>query len=328
MDLSGYISDPAVGLTAQDRADFLPAFWTLGLADGKQVGIPALGSMQVLFYNQTWAQAMGFSHPPATSAEFQQQACQAALVNRQDATIENDGTGGWLVSSDEMTMLGWLAAFGATVAPPGGSAYTFNTPAAAAAFTFLKGLVSQNCAWLGLNPLPYGYFASREALFYSGSLEDIPPQLAASTQAGSKDAWTVIPMPGNAGSPAVIMSGQTYNILASSQARQLAAWLFIRWMDAPEQQAQLVRTAGDYPLRASEYSLLSDYFRDHPQWAAALPFSAYAHTPPALASWLQVSGVLEDASAQLFQPETTPDQIPAILAQMDSMAVELEHTAP
>ena len=47
VDLTDYISDPAVGLTSEDRADFLPSFWNLGLADGKQVGLPALGSVQV-----------------------------------------------------------------------------------------------------------------------------------------------------------------------------------------------------------------------------------------------------------------------------------------
>jgi ABC-type glycerol-3-phosphate transport system substrate-binding protein len=292
------------------------------------VGLPALGSVQVLFYNQTWAQALGFSQPPATTEEFRQQACKAALANRQDATVENDGTGGWLVNSDGMTMLEWIAAFGGNIAPTPGDSYTFNTPETTAAFTFLKDLVSRGCAWLGLNPLPYDYFAGRQTLFYSGSLEDIPPQTAASTQAASKDTWTVIPMPGSAGRPAVITYGQTYDILASSRPRQLAAWLFVRWMDAPEQQSQLVRAAGTYPLRTSELSLLSDYFHNNPQWAAALPFTAYAHNPPLLASWIQVGSVLEDASAQLFQPETTPDQIPGILSQMDAMAVELAHEAP
>jgi ABC-type glycerol-3-phosphate transport system substrate-binding protein len=325
VDLTDYISDPVVGLTSQDLADFSPPFWNLGLSDGRQVGLPALGTVQVLFYNQTWAKELGFSQPPATTEEFRQQACKAALANRQDSSIENDGTGGWLVNSNSMTMLEWMAAFGAKIDPASDDSYTFNTPETSAAFTFLKDLVSSNCAWLGLNPQPYDYFASRHALFYSGSLEDILPQEAAST---GSDAWTVIPMPGNAGRPAVTLYGQTYNILASSKARQLAAWLFVRWMDSPNQQAQLVRVTGTYPLRGSELGLLSVYRHDNPQWAAALPFAGYAHNPPVAASWNQVSSVLEDASQQLFQPETTPDQIPAILSQMDAMVVELSHETP
>jgi multiple sugar transport system substrate-binding protein len=328
VDLTGYLSDPAVGLSAQERGDFALPFWNLGLSDGKQVGLPALGSVQVLFYNQTWAKELGFNQPPATTEEFRQQACKAALANRQDGSIENDGTGGWLISSDGMTMLEWLAAFGASIDPAPGQAYTFNTPQAAAAFTFLKDLVSHNCAWLGLDPQPYTYFATRRALFYSGSLEDIPAQEAASAQQASKDAWTVIPMPGSAGQPVVITFGQTYHLVASTPARQLAAWLFLRWMVAPDVQAQLVRVTGAYPLRGAELTLLADYRHDHPQWGAVWPFASFAHIPPVQASWVQVSSVLEDASQQLFQPETTPDQIPAMLAEMDAMALELSRVAP
>ncbi|HJS28949.1 MAG TPA: hypothetical protein VJ768_04980, partial [Anaerolineales bacterium] len=77
-DLDDFVDDPDWGLTAEEQADFYPVFWEQDLAGGKRMGLPAQRSAQVLFYNRSWAEELGFETSPETLEEFQEQACAAA----------------------------------------------------------------------------------------------------------------------------------------------------------------------------------------------------------------------------------------------------------
>ncbi|HNB54065.1 MAG TPA: extracellular solute-binding protein, partial [Anaerolineales bacterium] len=94
-ELNTYINDPVYGLTTDELAAIYPANLASGRqADGTQIGLPIHQSANVIFYNQTWAEELGFSAPPATAAEFKEQACAAAAANSADDNPDNDGTGG------------------------------------------------------------------------------------------------------------------------------------------------------------------------------------------------------------------------------------------
>ncbi len=91
VDLKPYLADPQWGLAADASADIPSAFWAQDNVDGKQLGIPAQRSARVIFYNQTWAQELGFNSPPATADEFRQQACAANASFLKDNDQTNDG---------------------------------------------------------------------------------------------------------------------------------------------------------------------------------------------------------------------------------------------
>ena len=78
--LDELIHDPEWGLSSQEIADIFGYFWNEE-SDGQRWGIPAERNAQVLFYNVSWAQALGFQHPPATEDEFKTQACAAMKAN-------------------------------------------------------------------------------------------------------------------------------------------------------------------------------------------------------------------------------------------------------
>jgi len=60
-DITPYVEDPIVGLTADDLADFYEGVWSNGIgSDGARVGFPHGQSANVLFYNYTWGQELGF----------------------------------------------------------------------------------------------------------------------------------------------------------------------------------------------------------------------------------------------------------------------------
>src|SRR5450759_501821 len=327
--IQDYAGDPTWGLTSKDLTDLQTSQWP-GAAGGSAISAaPALRSLIFFYYNQTWAKSLGFFQPPSTPEEFRQQACKAAKANQYDPDPQRRGTGGWLVTADPISMLGWFQAFGGQIGPDSDGRYTFNTPAIKQAFTFLKGLENQNCAWIGRAATPYDYFVSREALFYLGALNDLPEQRDAMHKVSHPDQWTVFPYPVVEGKPLVVADDINFYLVKSSPARQMAAWLFIRWMESGEQQVRWMQLSNTIPLGQSVQAILGGFLSENPQWATAFDLLPLARPQPARASWALVSGVLGDGAQQILQPGTSLEDIPTILAQVDQTAAELMiRTAP
>ncbi len=325
--LDGYLSHAQWGLSKEQVDDFVPVFWQQDKAGEERLGIPLLRDASVLLYNVTWAKELGFSRAPVTPEEFRQQSCAAALANRSDRTISNDGTGGWIIETRGVTLWSWLRGFGADPSPAGQTAYQFNTPAAGQTFTFLRGLFDENCAWKSRLAEPYEYFANRQALFYSGVLEDTLIQAHTMTRLQKTDEWTVIPYPSLDGEPVVVASGPSLAVLRSTPEEQLAAWLFLRWLIMPAHLAELTEAAGGLPVTQSALLELRAFGARQPQWRVGLNYLEQLQTPPANAGWRNVRSLLEDAGYQALLPSVPPEGIPDVLKLLDEMIQELDAQA-
>ncbi|HSJ87500.1 MAG TPA: extracellular solute-binding protein [Anaerolineales bacterium] len=327
VDLNVYVNDPLYGFSAADILDFPPAIWDEDNVDGKRFGVPAQRTARFLLYNRTWAQELGFLSPPATSVEFEQQACAANKALAADSDPNNNALGGWLIDTNPMTPLSWILAFGGSAQEE--QSYRFLTPANINAFRFVKVLQQKNCAWVSSPDLSvYDRFAMRQALFATASLEELPDQSRAFFTSGSQDEWTVIPFPGDEGR-AFVIYGSSFVMFPSDDVTQLASWLFMRWMLSPERQADWVKSTGLFPLRTSTVSLLADYTTDHLQWAEAVKLLPEGKLPPQLGSWHVVRIMLGDAFGDMFDtirhPDLTDGQVPLILKQMDETVTDLSN---
>jgi multiple sugar transport system substrate-binding protein/sn-glycerol 3-phosphate transport system substrate-binding protein len=331
-DLQIYVEDPEWGLSSQEKEDFYPLFWEGDVVDGRRLGVPVYRSTHLLFYNQTWAKELGYQLAPASAAQFRQQTCAAAQSYLHDDAVENNGTGGWIVSTDPAVTLGWFQAFsGEVLKTPEPSfnqtVYQFNTPSIQDTFIYMRSLYDDGCAWLSQAQVPDLAFASRQGLLAAGSVMDIPHQVESFRSAGSRDQWTVLPFPSPEQTPALDVYGPSYFIFESSAEEQLAAWLFIRWLSSPENSARLVESSGAFPVRSSSTKYLEAYGKRYPQWAAALDLLKYAHGEPAFASWGSVRRSLGDAATQLYRSYFTAEQIPSLLTYLDNFSSEL-HLGP
>jgi ABC-type glycerol-3-phosphate transport system substrate-binding protein len=322
VDLSPYLSDPTWGLGSEVIAGFPAVFLGQDNLGGKQLGVPAQRSARFLFYNQTWAHELGFDSPPTTTDEFRQQACAANASFRADADPQNDGYGGWIVDANWQTIYSWLLAFGGGVVD--GNAYAFRTDPNLAALQFLKGLFDDHCAWLSTEPTPFDSFARRSALFVGGDLAEIPMASESMSRLKNTDEWTLLPFPGKSES-VLVTYGPSYSVLKSTPEKQLAAWLFTRWLLSPENQAQWVKTTGLFPLLNSVLDQVGQYRTSSPQWDAAVGDLPLAQGVPQLASWRKVRYLLEDGTKVIFRTGIPLDQIPSILIEMDSTAKEISN---
>ncbi len=134
-DMNQYIDDATWGLTPEDKADFFPAFLEQGVhpAFGNQrLGFPPNRSMEVMYYNQTWLEELGFDGPPTTPDEFKEMACAAAEAN-------GDGTGGYILRDDASAVAAWTFAFGGNVLNEDGTGYAYNGEATVQAMTLPEG---------------------------------------------------------------------------------------------------------------------------------------------------------------------------------------------
>ena len=317
-DLKPYIANPDYGFSSAEITDIPSAFWKQGRLGNRQLSVPAVRTARFLFYNASFAKRLGFTAPPVSADDFRKQACAANASWKTDKDQTNDGFGGWVLDNPvsdidaPWTAYAWLRALGGEVYT--GEQYNFSTPENQSALAFLARLRSDGCAWLSSAPSNYEALTNHKALFAAGSLQNLKSQRAAF--AGSSDQWTVIAFPG--ATPAIVAYGPDYVVLKSNQARQLAAWLFIRWMLSPENQARWVRGTDLFPMRTSTVALLDNIRNANPQWAAAMDLLPQARTYPQDVTWPKARLVLGDGFFQLFQLNPTANDVAKTLKEMDT----------
>jgi ABC-type glycerol-3-phosphate transport system substrate-binding protein len=322
-DLTPYINDPAYGWTSDEVRDIAPVFWLQDAAGERRLALPYQRSARFLLWNKTWASELGLMAPPAGPEDFSRQACAATQVLLNDAADDNNGLGGWVVDTDAMTAFSWMRAFEGGVLE--GNDYRFMTPNNIQAFTFLRKLQEDGCAWMPAPDVdPLAAFANRHALFVTAGLEQFQSVTRLFAAANNTDDWVPLAFPG-ASHDSLVIYGSSLVMLKSTDAAQLAAWLFMDWLLSPENDARQASTTGFFPLRASALQQLSDYSSSHPRWRAAVELIADGDIQPQLGSWRKVRVMLGDGFTQMFRVSLPSGQVPAVLALMESTSRDLSH---
>jgi multiple sugar transport system substrate-binding protein len=320
IDLTDYVAHPKWGLTTVEVSDIPQVFWEQDQVGEKRLGVPAERSTRLLFYNARWGRELGFESSPENALEFRAQTCAANKQFRSDSILSNDGYGGWIVDSDPQSALSWLLSFGGGAV--NGGSYDFVTDNNSAALTFLKKLFDDSCAWIYTGPDNYAPLAFRTALFTSGDLTELTDQDYAFSIAKNSDDWEVIPYPG-AEEKIILAYGPSFTVMKTTPGKQLAAWLFARWMLKPEVQTQWTKATGMLPLRNSSMKSLTSYAASHPQWAQAAGLLDKAKLEPQVPSWRTVKHVLGDGLYSLFRLNLPTSEVPSVLEEIQATAEDL-----
>lgn len=321
VDLETLMTDATWGLSAEEVDDFYAAFLEQSvnpLFDNQRLGFPPNRSMEVLYYNQTWLEELGFSGPPATPAEFKEMACAGA------ASL-GDGTGGYILRDDASAVAAWTFAFGGDVLTEDGTSYVYNSPATVEAMTFLKDLYDSGCAYFFTEGYPDPQFAARKGIFAQGSTSGIPfyargIATVAEEQGRDPDVWGVAAIPHTTANPVQNIYGGDVMITKTTPEQEVAAWIFVKWFTSPEIQARWSEISGYFPTRATTSEFFSDTLKDNVQFqqgVALLPFSAYE---PQLISYTAV----RDAATKAFNEIMQGADIQATLDALTVFANEQE----
>jgi len=269
VELTPYIESENWGFTEEERADFFP-FVELGdylLQFDGRYGFPPHRSMEVLFYNEDWLHELGYDHPPRTWDEFTEMACAASDPDAD--------TFGYELSIDASTFADMVFNRGGSMVNEDASAYTFGDQPGLEVLTCLHELFDRGCAVLEKEA--YGDqtdFGAGRVLFTFSSTSGLPFYRDVVNE-GAGFNWSISTMPTTLEIPRVNIYGASLSILRSTPERQLAAWLFIRWLTAPEQSARWTRATDYFPVRLSAAEELAEYFAQNPQFEKAFGFLSH-----------------------------------------------------
>jgi multiple sugar transport system substrate-binding protein/sn-glycerol 3-phosphate transport system substrate-binding protein len=279
--------------------------------------------MEVLYYNQTWLEELGFDGPPATPEAFKEMACAAAEAN-------GDGTGGYILRDDASAMAAWTYAFGGNILSEDGLSYVLNSAETVEAMTFLKDLYDSGCAYFFTEGFPNPQFAARKGIFAQGSSSGMPFYAGdiakVAEEAGKEpDVWGVAAIPYTTETPVQNLYGGDVMIVKTTPEQELAAWLFVKWFTSPEIQAKWDVISGYFPTRKATNEFLAGYLAENPQYAQAvemLPFAAYE---PQLISYQMVRDAMTKAYNEIMQGadiQTTLDDLNTFANEQEQMMLE------
>jgi multiple sugar transport system substrate-binding protein/sn-glycerol 3-phosphate transport system substrate-binding protein len=322
IDLSQLTDDSMFGLTSEDTSAIFEGSINGGKApDGTFFAFPISQSANVLYYNSDWAKELGFDNPPSNFAEFKEQSCAAAEANNSDDNPDNDGTGGFVISPNAEVEASFIFASGGDIKNADEGTYDFTNQTVVDVAEFMKDLLDSGCAYQ-TETYPNPEFATRRALFVSSSTAGLPYQLSAfEAEDAIKDAWTMVPFPGKDGGQSVDLYGQYVAITNTNPERELATWIFVKYLTSPEVQAQWIEGSNYYPTRSDTTPLLEDYISNNPIWSTGLSFMQDGKAEPAWPSWYPVRGALRDTFTAILQG--TPEEIPSLLEALDAEAQQL-----
>ncbi len=305
LDLNNYINDPTWGaLDTYRQGSPFEAFAPKPNEALPRYYLPLAYDAGLIYYQTGWAEELGLEGVPLAWEDFVSQMQAGLSANLGDNVWVNNGTGGLLLSKSVLSAQSWYAAFGGTYSLEN-QVLELQDSALDSSFRALKQAFSDDTSWVGLEPIPYQYFADKYALAYEGSLGELNQQAQYLPEKTAGINWETIPYPTADGKGSIALESISVAINSADTESALAAWFFVRWLLQPPQQLRLVDLHGLWPATGHPAQVAPDYAAFHPAWASALKEGVRLTLAPEAAYWGINRYVLQDAYMRVYglEPE-------------------------
>lgn len=300
VDLNPYMDSPRWGLSSEARADYVKAFLHQDQAAGKQIGLPPNRSIEVLYYNEDWLQELGYTHPPSTWEQFADM-CRAARDRTFSGNQRRGRSVGFILDPDASRLATMVYSRGGAFMGEDQRAYTLDTPEARSALAMMQTLAQEEAAELmGEANDDQQEFATGACLFLLRSSSGLP-FVKDAVDSGSKFHWAVAAPPRSTVEPVVNVYGASLSVCRTTAARQLAAWLFLKWFTEPAQQARWVVASNYFPARKSTAQLLESFFEENPRYRRAYDLLDYGKPEPSVPGYEPARRLIAQAVVKVIQ---------------------------
>ncbi len=311
--LDPYLNDPDLGLTEEDLADIYPGYLEAGRFPGygrQMLAFPFSQNAIGMWVNETLLQQAGWTHVPATWAEFEQACFDVAATS---------GAGCYPFVESVSTFNAWLYSRNGQQLDAAGRRATFNEPAGVESLTLLRRLIDVGLAWRPEDAYgDYVAFANGQAAFTFSSTGNSQLYLEAYDGALRRGIspfrWrqTMIPQT-DPQDPATALYGASFFVVLGDPGRELAAWRFIRWFTDAPQSARWAADLQAMPVRISALGLMTTTLEAYPFFQAQVDeILPYGRPEPAVAAELEIRDILYTAILSVTQgyadPQTALDQ--------------------
>ena len=328
LDLSPFLEDPAAGLSVKDQQDYYSGLYDGFTIEGSiRPGLPFTQTIQVIYYNQSWAEELGYSTPPSSEKDLEEQACSAA-GDRELSASSLPQPVGILLSPEAANIASAIYAYDGNFLDDKGDGYLFSTPEIQQVAEDWQTLLGMGCGMtLYTYPDPmsselaFEKFNQRETMMVVGSSQMMDYVNTGANQTGRADEWEMLPFLGPNGKKAVSSEIQSVVIFKTSPEEELASWLFLKYLTSPEAQAEWAQYSRYYPTRKSSLRLLREFRAENPHWSQGLNLLKYSISMPLDPSWNMVKLSVGDAFEEILIDGTL--NLEEQLIALDQLAAEL-----
>ncbi len=286
------------GLSADDLADFYPAFVADNSWDGKLVTLPFNKSVPVFFYNIEMLKSAGYEKFPATWPEFRVMAKK--LTDREKGIWGTvGGVNAWMFGC-------MLRQLGGDFTNEEWGKATYNEPPGVQAAQFMYELVAvDSSAMFGVGYDPQNDFLSGKIGCIWGtsvSWAFMQENMTFPVGIARVPSWTT---------PNVLSFGTNVGIFRTGTPEQVrACWRFIKWFTGPKQQAEWATRTFYVPARKSslEEPAYQELLARIPGLADELAQLDYMSFEPKSEEWFNGRKTLDDALERIMRGEATAQQ--------------------
>jgi phosphate/phosphite/phosphonate ABC transporter binding protein len=319
-DMNELMDNPKWGVSEADQSDFFEGFFAqdvFPIFGNQRLGYPPNRSMEVLYYNMDWLKELGYDAPPQTPEQFKEMACKAVKQPFSKATVE--GAKGYELSIDASRWASWTFAFGGDIYDYANNQYSYSSEASQNALSFIQEMFDEGCAVQVTER--YGDqtdFGNGSLLFSVGSSSGLPFYGQAVDEGAAFD-WSVGPIPYIGEEPVMNVYGASVSIPKTTNERQLAAWLFLKYYTSTDVQTKWAIASQYFPVRASVADGLADFFDTLPAYKTAFEMLQYAHFEPPVPGYDFVRNEVNAAMAAIVDGA----DVAATIADLDSAANDM-----
>jgi multiple sugar transport system substrate-binding protein len=275
--------DPTPGLI--DKSAFFGGAWDTTIVNGTSYAVPWYVETRLMYYRKDLAEKAGITAAPQSWDDLKTFA--SSLKSKAGAQwgiyLPPGGTGSW------QTFLPFAWSNGAEIAKDG--KFTMDSPEMTEALKYYQSFFTEKLAPSDMpaqgGAVENGFINGSIGGFISG-----PWHAGILTEQGGAafaDKFAVAPMPRKKSATSFI-GGSDLAVFKDAKNRD-AAWKFVAWLSRPEVQVKWYQTVKDLPAVQKSWD---------DQTLAGDPFLAMfgkqlkdAKSPPAIATWEQVAGVLD-----------------------------------
>jgi sn-glycerol 3-phosphate transport system substrate-binding protein len=269
--------------------------------NGVYYAVPFQKSTPIFYYNKDMFREAGLDpeKPPATWDELRKMA--ETLVRRERGETTRWGVE---IPMDQWLMSIFILQNGGQINNAEGTAVYLNAPEAAGALEFLKSLAAD-----GLMPARR-LFGDSSADFVAGATAMMYNSTGsmAFVKGSAKFDWGVAYLPANKKRIVATGGGQLVIMSGILEARQKAAWEFVKWMSDPEQAAFWSMKTGYVAVNKAAFDVpdMKAYVTGLPSALTARDQLQYAiGEPPSTHNGRQVARIMTDAMEGIMAGRVT-----------------------
>ncbi|NMB89580.1 MAG: ABC transporter substrate-binding protein [Chloroflexi bacterium] len=299
--LDDLMADPEIGFSDEDMNDIFPAFIDRYPQAGNQVySIAFMRSMEVMYYNNDLLSAAGITEPPASWDDFMN-ACE--LVTKAPDVYCYE------MNTDASRFANWIFSRGGDLLNEDGQTVAFDSQAGLDTLNFISDLFTNNYAIvIGQAYQDQTDFSLGKIAFAFGSSAGLPYYKQAIDEAAVVQDWGIAPSPHTTADPVVDLYGPSVAIFKTDDARQRAAFTFVKWLMDNEPNSEWVQATAYFPARQSTKDQLSGFIAENALYGDAYSWLPYGRTEPTIAAWNPIRSIIADAMTAVANGVQTPEE--------------------